>query len=74
MHFAVLSQELVEPLVELAEVAEHERLHLAELLSKVLLAAALRVLSVVAIRARPARQAARRAARAGDLVHLMQLA
>ena len=67
-------QEPLELLVQLAEVAEHERPHRAELGPQVLLPAPLRVLDVVIVRALPSLQTAARALGAGNLVHLVQLA
>ena len=66
--------ELVEACVELAEVAEHQRLDLPERAAKVSLAAALGVFDLGTVRTVPALRARRRVSRAGDLVHLVQLA
>ena len=68
------ADELVEARVELAEMAEHQRLDLPERIAKVSLAAALGVLDRGTVRTVPAPRARRRVSRAGDLVHLVQLA
>jgi hypothetical protein len=63
-------QELLEAPVQLAEVAEDERLYRAELVGQILLAAPYRVLDVVAVGTLPVPQTAARAAGTGNLVRV----